>query len=41
MRRTGDFLPDGPYLAQISGGGTTLTVRVQAERQVPPYPAVW
>jgi hypothetical protein len=28
LRRTGDFLPDGSYLAQISGGGITLTVRV-------------
>jgi hypothetical protein len=27
-RRTGDSLPDGPYLAVISGGGATLTVRV-------------
>jgi hypothetical protein len=28
LRRAGDFLPDGSYLATISGGGTTLTVRV-------------
>jgi hypothetical protein len=28
LRRTGDFLPDGSYLAGISGGGVTLTVRV-------------
>jgi hypothetical protein len=28
LRRAGDFLPDGSYLAEISGGGTTLTVRV-------------
>jgi len=28
LRRTGDFLPDGSYLAEISGGGETLTVRV-------------
>ena len=28
LRRTGDFLPDGSYLAEISGGGITLTVRV-------------
>jgi hypothetical protein len=28
LHRTGDFLPDGSYLAQISGGGITLTVRV-------------
>ena len=28
LRRDGDFLPDGSYLAQISGGGITLTVRV-------------
>lgn len=28
LRRTADFLPDGSYLAQISGGGITLTVRV-------------
>jgi hypothetical protein len=28
LRRTGDFLPDGSYLAEISGGGATLTVRV-------------
>ena len=28
LRRTGDFLPDGSYLATISGGGITLTVRV-------------
>jgi len=28
LRRTGDFLPDGSYLAQVSGGGITLTVRV-------------
>ena len=27
-RRAGDFLPDGSYLAEISGGGITLTVRV-------------
>ena len=28
LRRAGDFLPDGSYLASISGGGVTLTVRV-------------
>jgi hypothetical protein len=28
LRRAGDFLPDGSYLAEISGGGATLTVRV-------------
>jgi hypothetical protein len=28
LERAGDFLPDGSYLAQISGGGVTLTVRV-------------
>ena len=28
LERTGDFLPDGSYLAAISGGGITLTVRV-------------
>jgi hypothetical protein len=28
LRRAGDFLPDGSYLAEISGGGDTLTVRV-------------
>jgi hypothetical protein len=28
LHRAGDFLPDGSYLAQISGGGITLTVRV-------------
>ena len=28
LRRTGDFLPDGSYLAEISGGGVTVTVRV-------------
>ena len=28
LRRTGDFLPDGSYLAVISGGGLTLTIRV-------------
>jgi hypothetical protein len=28
LRRTGGFLPDGSYQAQISGGGVTLTVRV-------------
>ena len=28
LRRAGDFLPDGSYLAQICGGGQTLTVRV-------------
>jgi hypothetical protein len=28
LRRTGDFLPDGSYLAQMPGGGITLTVRV-------------
>jgi len=28
LRRAGDFLPDGSYLATISGGGITLTVRV-------------
>jgi hypothetical protein len=28
LRRAGDFLPDGSYLAEISGGGITLTVRV-------------
>jgi len=28
LERTGDFLPDGSYLAKVSGGGITLTVRV-------------
>jgi hypothetical protein len=28
LRRDGDFLPDGSYLAEICGGGITLTVRV-------------
>ncbi|HEV3290795.1 MAG TPA: hypothetical protein VG123_17570, partial [Streptosporangiaceae bacterium] len=28
LRRTAGFLPDGSYLAEISGGGSTLTVRV-------------
>jgi hypothetical protein len=28
LRRTGDFLPDGSYLAAISGGGATLIIRV-------------
>jgi hypothetical protein len=28
LNRTGDFLPDGSYLAGLSGGGVTLTVRV-------------
>jgi hypothetical protein len=28
LNRAGDFLPDGSYLAEISGGGATLTVRV-------------
>jgi hypothetical protein len=28
LRRDGDFLSDGSYLAEISGGGITLTVRV-------------
>src|SRR5229473_536343 len=28
LNRTGDFLPDGSYLATICGGGVTLTVRV-------------
>jgi hypothetical protein len=28
LRRAGDFLPDGSYLATISGAGITLTVRV-------------
>jgi hypothetical protein len=28
LRRAGDFLPDGSYLAAMSGGGITLTVRV-------------
>ena len=28
LPRIGDFAPDGSYLATISGGGTTLTVRV-------------
>jgi hypothetical protein len=28
LERTGDFLPDGSYLATICGGGITLTVRV-------------
>jgi hypothetical protein len=28
LHRTGDFLPDGSYLATLSGGGVTLTVRV-------------
>jgi hypothetical protein len=28
LHRTGDFLPDGSYLASITGGGVTLAVRV-------------
>jgi len=28
LRRTGDFLPDGSYLAEISGGGATTAIRV-------------
>jgi len=28
LRRAGDFLPDGSYLAEIPGGGITLTIRV-------------
>jgi hypothetical protein len=28
LRRAGDFLPDGSYLAQICGGGISMTVRV-------------
>jgi hypothetical protein len=28
LHRAGDFLPDGSYLAALSGGGVTLTVRV-------------
>jgi hypothetical protein len=28
LHQAGDFLPDGSYLAAISGGGVTLTVRV-------------
>jgi hypothetical protein len=28
LERAGGFAPDGPYLAEISGGGVTLTVRV-------------
>jgi hypothetical protein len=28
LRRAGDFLPDGSYLAELCGGGITLTVRV-------------
>jgi hypothetical protein len=28
LRRAGDFLPDGSYLAEISGGEATLTVRI-------------
>ena len=28
LRRARDFLPDGSYLAEVSGGGITLTVRV-------------
>ena len=28
LSRIGDFLPDGSYLATLSGGGATLTVRV-------------
>jgi hypothetical protein len=28
LRRAGGFLPDGSYLAEICGGGITLTVRV-------------
>jgi hypothetical protein len=27
LRRAGNFLLDGSYLAQLSGGGITLTVR--------------
>jgi hypothetical protein len=28
LKRAGDFLPDGSYLAEISGGGITVTVRL-------------
>ncbi|HUZ35170.1 MAG TPA: hypothetical protein VMV17_02465 [Streptosporangiaceae bacterium] len=28
LRREGAFLPDGSYLAELSGGGETLTIRV-------------
>jgi hypothetical protein len=28
LRLAGGFLPDGSYLAEMSGGGVTLTVRV-------------
>ncbi|MGH3124492.1 MAG: hypothetical protein ACRDND_26190, partial [Streptosporangiaceae bacterium] len=28
LKRISDFLPDGSYLAELSGGGVTLTVRV-------------
>ena len=28
LRRAGDFLPDGSYLADICGGGVTVRVRV-------------
>jgi hypothetical protein len=28
LRRAGGFAPDGSYLAELSGGGVTLTVRV-------------
>ena len=28
LNRAGDFLPDGSYLAELPGGGVTLTVRV-------------
>lgn len=28
LDRIGDFLPDGSYLARVSGGGATLTMRV-------------
>ena len=28
LKRTGGFLPDGSYLATITGGGVTLTIRV-------------
>ena len=28
LHRTGGFLPDGSYLATLTGGGVTLTVRV-------------
>ncbi len=39
LRRAGDFLPDGSYLAEISGGGVTLTVRVIVRLTRPGHPS--